>query len=279
MKQSQSLQLFEDKKVRTLWDADQEKWYFSIVDTIAVLSETPNARKYWSVLKMRLKKEGSQLTTNCSQLKMQSADGKYYKTDVADTEQLFRLIQSIPSPKAEPFKLWLAQIASERLDEMQDPELTIDRALEQYLQLGYSQNWINQRLKSIEVRKELTDEWKSRGLKEGIQFAALTDIISKAWSDKTTKEYKVLKGLKKENLRDNMTNTELILNMLAEASTKDISQAVNPESFEESQKVAQQGGNVAKVALQELEARTGKKVVTGLNARQVLDAKNKEQKE
>lgn len=279
MKQNQSLQLFEDKKVRTLWDTDQEKWYFSIVDTIAVLTETPNARKYWSVLKMRLKKEGSQLTTNCSQLKMQSADGKYYKTDVADTEQLFRLIQSIPSPKAEPFKLWLAQIASERLDEMQDPELTIDRALEQYLQLGYSENWINQRLKSIEIRKELTDEWKSRGLKEGIQFATLTDIISKAWSDKTTKEYKVLKGLKKENLRDNMTNTELILNMLAEASTKDISQAVNPESFEESQKVAQQGGNVAKVALQELEARTGKKVVTELNAKQVLDAKNKEQQE
>jgi len=279
MKQNQSLQLFEDKKIRTLWDTDQEKWYFSIVDTIAVLTETPNARKYWSVLKMRLKKEGSQLTTNCSQLKMQSADGKYYKTDVAGTEQLFRLIQSIPSPKAEPFKLWLAQIASERLDEMQDPELTIDRALEQYLQLGYSENWINQRLKSIEIRKELTDEWKSRGLKEGIQFATLTDIISKAWSDKTTKEYKVLKGLKKENLRDNMTNTELILNMLAEASTKDISQAVNPESFEESQKVAQQGGNVAKVALQELEARTGKKVVTGLNAKQVLDAKNKEQQE
>lgn len=279
MKQNQSLQLFEDKKVRTLWDTDQEKWYFSIVDTIAVLTEAPNARKYWSVLKMRLKKEGSQLTTNCSQLKMQSADGKYYKTDVADTEQLFRLIQSIPSPKAEPFKLWLAQIASERLDEMQDPELTIDRALEQYLQLGYSENWINQRLKSIEIRKELTDEWKSRGLKEGIQFATLTDIISKAWSDKTTKEYKVLKGLKKENLRDNMTNTELILNMLAEASTKDISQAVNPESFEESQKVAQQGGNVAKVALQELEARTGKKVVTRLNAKQVLDAKNKEQEE
>jgi hypothetical protein len=279
MKQNQSLQLFEDKKIRTLWDTDQEKWYFSIVDTIAVLTETPNARKYWSVLKMRLKKEGSQLTTNCSQLKMQSADGKYYKTDVADTEQLFRLIQSIPSPKAEPFKLWLAQIASERLDEMQDPELTIDRALEQYLQLGYSENWINQRLKSIEIRKELTDEWKSRGLKEGIQFATLTDIISKAWSDKTTKEYKVLKGLKKENLRDNMTNTELILNMLAEASTKDISQAVNPESFEESQKVAQQGGNVAKVALQELEARTGKKVVTRLNAKQVLDAKNKEQEE
>jgi hypothetical protein len=279
MKQNQSLQLFEDKKVRTLWDEEQEKWYFSIVDVIEILTGSPNARKYWSVLKMRLKKEGSQLTTNCSQLKMQSADGKFYKTDVADTEQLFRLIQSIPSSNAEPFKLWLAQIASERLEEMQDPELTIDRALEQYLQLGYSENWINQRLKSIEIRKELTDEWKSRGMKEGIQFATLTDIISKAWSDRTTKEYKVLKGLKKENLRDNMTNTELILNMLAEASTKDISQAVNPENFEESKKVAQQGGNVAKVALQELEARTGKKVVTGLNAKQLLDSKNKQKEE
>ena len=204
MTQHQALQLFEDKKVRALWDAEQEKWYFSIVDTIAVLTDTPNARKYWSVLKTRLKKEGSELTTNCSQLKMQSADGKYYKTDVADTEQLFRLIQSIPSPKAEPFKLWLAQIASERLDEMQDPELSIDRALERYLQLGYSENWINQRLKSIEIRKELTDEWKKRGMKEGMQFASLRDIITKAWSDKTTKEYKVLKGLKKENLRDNI---------------------------------------------------------------------------
>ena len=223
MTQKQALQLFEDRKVRTLWDEEQEKWYFSIVDIIEILTETPNARKYWSVLKMRLKKEGSQLTTDCSQLKMQSTDGKNYKTDVADTSQLFRLIQSIPSPKAEPFKLWLAQIASERLDELQDPELSIDRALELYLQLGYSENWINQRLKSIEIRKELTDEWKIRGVKEGMQFAILTDIITKAWSDKTTKEYKVLKGLKKENLRDNMTNTELILNMLAEASTKDIS--------------------------------------------------------
>ena len=223
MTQKQALQLFEDRKVRTLWDEEQEKWYFSIVDIIEILTETPNARKYWSVLKMRLKKEGSQLTTDCSQLKMQSTDGKYYKTDVADTSQLFRLIQSIPSPKAEPFKLWLAQIASERLDELQDPELSIDRALERYLQLGYSENWINQRLKSIEIRKELTDEWKIRGVKEGMQFAILTDIITKAWSDKTTKEYKVLKGLKKENLRDNMTNTELILNMLAEASTKGIS--------------------------------------------------------
>ena len=275
MTQHQALQLFEDKKVRALWDAEEEKWYFSIVDTIAVLTDTPNARKYWSVLKTRLKKEGSELTTNCSQLKMQSADGKYYKTDVADTEQLFRLIQSIPSPKAEPFKLWLAQIASERLDEMQDPELSIDRALERYLQLGYSENWINQRLKSIEIRKELTDEWKKRGMKEGMQFASLTDIITKAWSDKTTKEYKVLKGLKKENLRDNMTNMELILNMLAEASTKDISQAVNPENFEESKKVAQQGGNVAKVALKELEAKTGKKVVSELNAKKKLNAKDK----
>ena len=206
---------------------------------------------------------------------MQAPDGKMRLTDVADTEQLFRLIQTIPSQKAEPFKLWLAQIASERLDEMQDPELTIDRALEQYLQLGYSENWINQRLKSIEIRKELTDEWKNRGLKEGQQFATLTDIISKSWSGKTTKEYKILKDLKKENLRDNMTNTELILNMLAEASTKDISQAVNPESFEESKKVAKQGGNVAKVALKELEAKTGKKVVSSLNEKSLRDANKK----
>lgn len=271
MKQQEAIQLFEGKKVRTLWNQDEEKWYFSIVDTVQVLTDSPNARKYWSVLKTRLKKEGSQLTTNCSQLKMQSADGKYYKTDVADTEQLFRLIQSIPSPKAEPFKLWLAKIASERLDEMQDPELTIDRALEQYISLGYSENWINQRLKSIEIRKELTDEWKSRGLKEGVQFATLTDIISKAWSGKTTKEYKMFKGLKKENLRDNMTNTELILNMLAEASTKDISKATNPETFEDNKQVAQQGGNVAKVAMKELESKTGKKVVTALNAKNALN--------
>ena len=270
MKQQNALQIFEEKKVRTLWDEKEEKWYFSIVDTIEILTSSPNARKYWSVLKTRLKKEGSQLATNCSQLKMQSADGKFYKTDVADTEQLFRLIQSIPSPKAEPFKLWLAKIATERLDEMQDPELSIDRALEQYLQLGYSESWINQRLKSIEIRKELTDEWKSRGLKAGVQFATLTDIITKAWSDKSTKAYKTLKGLKGENLRDNMTNTELILNMLAEASTKDISQAVSPETFADSKKVAKQGGNVARVALKELEARTGKKIVTALNAKTAL---------
>lgn len=277
MTQHPSLQIFETTNIRTLWDDAQEKWYFSIVDVIQILTDSANPRKYWSVLKLRLNKEGSQLTSNCSQLKMPAADGKYYKTDVADSEQLFRLIQSIPSPKAEPFKMWLAQIASERLDELQDPELTIDRALAQYLQLGYSENWINQRLKSIEIRKELTDEWKNRGLKEGIQFAILTDIISKAWSDRTTKEYKILKGLKKENLRDNMTNTELILNMLAEASTKDISQAVNPETFEQSKKVAHQGGNVAKVALKELEAKTGKKVVSPLNASTILNLNNKKQ--
>ena len=274
MTQKNAIKIFEEKKVRTVWDEENEKWYFSIVDVIDALTDSPNPRKYWSVLKLRLKKEGSQLTTNCSQLKMQSADGKFYLTDVADTEQLFRLIQSIPSPKAEPFKLWIAQIAVERLDEMQDPELTIDRAMAQYLQLGYSESWINQRLKSIEIRKELTDEWKSRGLQEGMQFATLTDIITRAWSEKSTKEYKQFKGLKKENLRDNMTNTELILNMLAEASTKDISQSVAPETFEENITVAKQGGNVARVAREELEARTGRKVVTPINAKQALKDKN-----
>ena len=277
MTQHPSLQIFETTNIRTLWDDAQEKWYFSIVDVIQVLTESTIPKRYWSDLKKKLSKEGSELYDNLVQLKMPAEDGKYYKTDVADSEQLFRLIQSIPSPKAEPFKMWLAQIASERLDELQDPELTIDRALAQYLQLGYSENWINQRLKSIEIRKELTDEWKNRGLKEGVQFAILTDIISKAWSDKTTKEYKILKGLKKENLRDNMTNTELILNMLAEASTKDISQAVNPETFEQSKKVAHQGGNVAKVALKELEAKTGKKVVSPLNASTILNLNNKKQ--
>jgi hypothetical protein len=279
MEKRTSLRIFENKSVRTLWDEEQEKWYVSVIDVIEVLTGSPRPRKYWNALKTKLKAEGSELSQKLGQLKMESADGKFYKTDVADTEQLFRLIQSIPSPKAEPFKLWLAKIAEERLDEMQDPELTIDRALEEYLQLGYSENWISQRLKSIEIRKELTDEWKRRGLKEGTQFAVLTDIITKAWADKTTKEYKVLKGLKKENLRDNMTNTELILNMLAEASTKDISQAVNPESFEESKKVAKQGGNVAKVARKELEAKTGKKVVTALNAKSVLQLKKENDNE
>jgi hypothetical protein len=270
MTKETAIKLFEEKQVRSVWDAEHEKWYISIVDVIEILTGTDRPRKYWSDLKAKLKKEGSELSEKIGQLKMQSSDGKFYQTDVADTEQLFRLIQSIPSPKAEPFKQWLAQVASDRLDEMQDPEISIDRALEQYLMLGYSENWINQRLKSIEIRKELTDEWKKRGLKEGIQFATLTDVITKAWSEKTTKEYKVLKGLKKENLRDNMSNTELILNMLAEASTKDISAATNPRDFEESKKVAKQGGNVAKVARLELEAKTGKKVVTELNAKSIL---------
>jgi hypothetical protein len=276
MSKQNDIKIFEDKKVRTLWDEDQEKWYFSIIDVVEILTGSPRPRKYWNALKTKLTAEGSELSHNLGQLKMAAGDGKLRITDVADTEQLFRLIQSIPSPKAEPFKLWLAQVASERLDEMQDPELTIDRALEQYLQLGYSENWINQRLKSIEIRKELTDEWKKRGLKEGIQFATLTDIITKAWADRTTKEYKILKGLKKENLRDNMTNTELILNMLAEASTKDISAAVDPEDFEASKKVARQGGNVARVARLELETRTGKKVVTAMNAKTALQLKEKD---
>ncbi|MCT8547792.1 hypothetical protein KZ451_10325 [Glaesserella parasuis] len=278
MVENMDIKLFEHKEVRSVWDEEQEKWYFSIIDVIEILTESPNPRKYWSVLKTRLKKEGSQLATNCSQLKLKAADGKFYKSDVADVPQLLRLIQSIPSPKAEPFKLWLAQVGSERLDELQDPELTINRAMQDYLRLGYSENWINQRLKSIEIRKELTDEWKRVGVKEGQQFAVLTDIITKAWSGKTTKEYKQFKGLKKENLRDNMTNTELILNMLAEASTKDISQAVNPETFEENQKVAEQGGNVAKVALQELESKTGKKVVSQISAKAMLAESKKKLK-
>ncbi|WP_445713639.1 BRO-N domain-containing protein [Flavobacterium sp.] len=269
-----AIQLFEDKKVRTAWDAEQEKWYVSIIDVIEILTDSDRPRKYWSDLKSKLIKEGSEVSDKIGQLKMQAPDGKMRLTDVADTEQLFRLIQSIPSPKAEPFKLWLAQIAAERLDELQDPEISIDRALNQYMQLGYSESWINQRLKSIEIRKELTDEWKSRGVKEGQQFALLTDIITQSWSGKTTKEYKVLKGLKKENLRDNMTNTELILNMLAEASTKDISKAVKPDSFEDNINVAKQGGNVASVARKELEAKTGKKVVSGTNAKLLLNSKS-----
>lgn len=264
------LQNFNDKPVRTAWSDEHNKWYFSIIDVVAVLTDSPNPNNYWKVLKHRLRKEGSELVTFCNQLKMISTDGKYYKTDVADTEQLFRLIQSIPSPKAEPFKLWLAQVGSERLDEMEDPEISIDRALENYRRLGYSENWINQRLKSIEIRKELTDEWKRVGVQEGAQFATLTDIITKNWSGLTTREYKILKGLKKENLRDNMSNTELILNMLAEASTKDISKATNPKSLEESKNVAQQGGNVAKVARKELESKTSQKVVSPSNAKKEL---------
>ncbi|TAE42229.1 MAG: hypothetical protein EAY66_00915 [Sphingobacteriales bacterium] len=270
MTKNSTIQLFESNQVRSLWNEAEEKWYISIVDVVAVFTNSIDPNAYWRKLKQRLKEEGNETVTNCHGLKMKAIDGKMRITDVADTEQLFRLIQSIPSPKAEPFKLWLAKVAAERLDEIQDPELSIDRALENYTHLGYSENWINQRLKSIEVRKDLTDEWKKRGLKEGPAFATLTDIITKAWAGKTTKEYKILKGLKKENLRDNMTNTELILNMLAEASTKDISAATLPGTFEESKKVAQQGGNVAKVALKELEAKTGKKVVTAINAKEVL---------
>ncbi len=278
MSKKNEIKLFEQNQVRSLWDAEKEKWYISIIDVIAVLTESVDANAYWRKLKQRLKEEGNETVTNCHGLKMLAPDGKMRLTDVADTEQIFRLIQSIPSPKAEPFKLWLAEVGSQRIDEMQDPELSIDRALEQYMKLGYSEKWINQRLKSIEIRKELTDEWKKRGLKEGVQFAILTDIITKAWSDKSTKEYKMLKGLKKENLRDNMTNTELILSMLAEASTKDISEATNPKSFEASKKVAKQGGNVAKVALKELESKTGKKVVSSLNAKNVLGLQEPEPK-
>lgn len=259
------LMKFENKQVRSHWDAEEEKWYFSIVDVIAVLTDSPNPRKYWSVLKTRLKKEGSELATNCSQLKMKSADGKYYKTDVADTEQLLRLIQSVPSPKAEPFKQWLAKVGSQRLDQIQDPELSIQQALQDYRRLGYSDDWINQRLKSIEIRKELTDEWQRTGITDNKDFAVLTNILTKTWSGKTVKEYKQHKGLKKQNLRDNMTSTELILNMLAEASTKDISQANNPNTFDR-MTIAKQGGNVAKVAREELERQTGKSVISSDNA-------------
>ena len=276
MTQKESIRLFEERKVRAIWDDEQEEWYFSIVDVISILTDSPNPRKYWSVLKTRLKREGSELTTNCSQLKMQAADGKKYLTDVANTEQLFRLIQSVPSPKAEPFKLWIAQVAKERLDQMQDPELSIEQAMADYKRLGYSDNWINQRLKSIEIRKDLTDEWKKRGLEEGLHFATLTDIIYKSWSDMTSKEYKRFKGLRKENLRDNMTNKELVLNMLAELSTKEISEASEPDTFSEHINVAQQGGEVARNARLELEAKTGKSVISPLNAQKTISLKKGE---
>ena len=274
MVKQNAIKVFEEKKVRTLWDSETEEWYFSVVDVVAVLTDSPNPRKYWSVLKTRLKKEGSELATNCSQLKMLSSDGKYYKTDVATIQQLFRLIQSIPSPKAEPFKLWMAQVAKERLDQMQDPELSIKQAMEDYKRLGYSDNWINQRLKSIEIRKELTDEWKRRGLQEGVQFATLTDIIYQSWADKTAKEYKQFKGLKKENLRDNMTNKELVLNMLAELSTKEISEATQPETFDDHKDVAKRGGNIAREARLRLEEETGKPVISPLSAKDYLQIEN-----
>jgi hypothetical protein len=269
-----SIQIFDDQKVRTLWDAEQEKWFVSVIDVVAALTDSVDATAYWRKLKQRLKAEGNETVTNCHGLKMLAPDGKMRLTDVLDTEQLFRLIQSIPSPKAEPFKLWLAEIAKERIDEMQDPELTIDRALLDYKKLGYSDSWINQRLKSIEIRKDLTDEWKKYGLQEGVQFATLTDIIYKTWADKTAKEYKQFKGLKKENLRDNMTNKELVLNMLAELSTKEISETVNPESFGDHIDVAKQGGTIAKNARMELELKTGKKVVSPLSAKKILGIEN-----
>lgn len=279
MTKKDAIKIFEDKKIRTVWDDKTEEWYFSIVDVIAVLTESSNPQTYWRVLKKRLLDEGNQTVTNCNGLKMPAADGKMRMTDVANTEQLFRLIQSIPSPKAEPFKLWMAQVAKERLDEIQDPELTIDRAMMEYKALGYSDNWINQRLKSIEIRKELTDEWKARGLEEGVQFATLTDIITKTWSGNTTKEYKRLKGLKKENLRDNMTNTELVLNMLAELSTKQISETNNPESFSDHVEIAKQGGSVARNARLELEEKTGKSAISPLNAKSVLKIDNNQKEE
>ena len=261
------IKIFEERKVRTVWDEETEEWYFSVIDVVEVLTDSDRPRKYWNDLKKKLQKEGSQLSEKIGQLKILSADGKKYKTDVANTDQLFRLIQSIPSPKAEPFKLWIAQIAKERLNQMQDPELSIEQAMMDYKRLGYSDSWINQRLKSIEIRKELTDEWKSRGLEEGVQFATLTDIIYKTWADKSAKEYKQFKGLKKENLRDNMTNTELVLNMLAELSTKRISETTNPESFDEHSQVAKQGGEIARNARLELESKTGEKVISPLSAK------------
>lgn len=259
------IQLFEQQQVRSHWDSEQEKWYFSIVDIIAILTESSSPQAYWRKLKQRLKEEGNETVTNCHGLKMTATDGKQRLTDVADIEQLLRLIQSVPSKKAEPFKLWLAKVGTQRIDQIQDPELGIQQALLDYRNLGYSDDWINQRLKSIEIRKELTDEWQRVGVKDE-QFAILTNIISKSWSGKNVKEYKQHKGLKKENLRDNMTSTELILNMLAEASTKDISQAVNPTTFKQSTQIAKQGGNVAKVAREELEKQTGKSVISSDNA-------------
>ena len=276
MNKKQSIQLFEEKKVRTFWDEKQEKWYFSIVDAIAILTDSIDPAAYWRKLKQRLKQEGNETVTNCHGLKMRAADGKMRLTDVADTEQLFRLIQSVPSVKAEPFKLWIAQVARERLDQMQDPELSIEQAMSDYKRLGYSDNWINQRLKSIEIRKELTDEWKKRGLQEGLQFASLTDIIYQTWAGKTAKEYKKFKGLKKENLRDNMTNTELVLNMLAELSTKRISETTNPETMNDHSNVARQGGEIERNARLELEAKTGENVISPLNAKHglLLNEKN-----
>ena len=282
MTDKMEIKLFETKRIRTAWSEVEEEWYFSIVDVIGILTDQPTqqgARNYWKVLKKRLKDEGNETVTNCNQLKLPAEDGKMRLTDVASTEQIFRIIQSIPSPKAEPFKQWLAQVAKERLDQLQDPELSIEQAMTDYRRLGYSENWINQRLKSIEIRKELTDEWKRCGLQEGVQFASLTDIIYKTWAGKTAKEYKQFKGLKKENLRDNMTNKELVINMLAELSTKEISEVSSPETMAEHKNIAQRGGNIAKEARLKLEAETGKKVVSPQNAKSVLEIENKKEQQ
>jgi hypothetical protein len=264
-----NIQLFESKKIRSEWNAENEIWYFSIVDVIEVLTGTDRPRRYWNDLKTKLKKEGSELSEKIGQLKMQSEDGKYYSTDVADTEQLLRLIQSIPSPKAEPFKQWLAKVGYERIEETENPELSFDRAMKTYLQQGYSKEWINQRLKSIEVRKELTDEWETRGVKKGQEFATLTDIITQAWSGKTVKQYKQHKNLKKENLRDHMTNMELVLNMLAEATTKEISQKKQPKNLDENKVIARQGGTIAGNTRKAIEAKSGKKIVSKINAKRL----------
>ncbi len=270
MTKKDAIQIFEQKQVRSAWDSEAEKWYISVVDVIEVLTGSANPRRYWSDLKIKLQKEGSELYEKIVQLKLAASDGKKYLTDVADVEQLFRLIQSIPSPKAEPFKLWLAQLGRERLEEIDDPELGIERLMEYYHRAGYSDVWINQRLKSIEIRKELTDEWDRRGVKKGQQYATLTDIITVGWSGMTTKQYKQYKGLKTESLRDNMTNLELVLNMLAEASTTEISQQEQPKTFAQSKQVAHRGGKVAGAARKELEAQTGQRVISPLSAKKVL---------
>ena len=272
-----SIKLFGDDKIRAIWDDEQEKWYFSVVDVVAVLTNSPNPQTYWRVLKKRLKDEGNETVTNCNGLKMRAADGKMRLTDVADTEQLLRIIQSVPSPKAEPFKTWLAKVGAERLDQMQDPELSIQQAMIDYKRLGNSDNWINQRLKSIEIRKDLTEQWKIHNVEEGVQYASLTDIIYQTWAGKTAKEYKQLKGLKKESLRDNMTNEELVLNMLAELSATSITKAKNPQTLDENKTCAKEGGNVARVAREELEAKTGRQVVSPLSAKRFFEAQKTEE--
>lgn len=273
-----SIKLFGNDKIRAVWDDEQEKWYFSVVDVVAVLTESPNPQTYWRVLKKRLKDEGNETVTNCNGLKMPAADGKMRLTDVADTEQLLRIIQSVPSPKAEPFKMWLAKVGTARLDQMQNPELSIQQAMIDYKRLGYSDNWINQRLKSIEIRKDLTDQWKLHNVEEGVQYATLTDIIYQSWAGRTSKEYKKLKGLKKENLRDNMTNEELVLNMLAELSATSITKAKNPQTLDENKTCAKEGGDVARVAREQLESKTGRSVVSPLSAKRFFEAQQPEGK-